>query len=117
MLLTSLSIDPHELLRDTGWAIKPQGACKGDVCVPLPDDVRNGDGTLKADLLAERMGMPLLADPDHGVWVLGPARSITGRALTTAIAPDLTLPDLNGQPVSLASLHGTKVVIVSWASW
>jgi hypothetical protein len=117
MLLTSTSIDPGDLLRETGWEIKPQGACKGDVCVPLPDDVRRDDGTLDAAHFAARMGMALLSDPDHGVSVLGPARSLTGRALTTAMAPDLELPDLDGQLFRLSSLRGTKVAIISWASW
>jgi hypothetical protein len=51
------------------------------------------------------------------LWALGPETAITGRALTTAVAPELTLPDVEGNPFSLSSLHGQKVVLVAWASW
>jgi hypothetical protein len=47
---------------------------------------------------------------------VGPA-SLTGRALATAQAPELTLPDLDGNVFSLSSLRGQKVIVVSWASW
>ena len=61
--------------------------------------------------------MPLLRDEPHGLWALGPA-TVSGRALTTAKAPDLTLPRFpGGEPFELASLLGTKVVMVAWASW
>ncbi|MEA3019919.1 MAG: Redoxin, partial [Actinomycetota bacterium] len=35
----------------------------------------------------------------------------------TAEAPELTLPDLDGNPFSLSTLHGQKVLLVAWASW
>jgi hypothetical protein len=117
MLLTSASIDPEELTGRTGWAIKPQGACKGDVCVPLPTGVRNADGSLDAIALADRLGMPLVADAEHGVWALGPESAVTGRVLTTAEAPDFELPTLDGEPFRLSSLRGRKVLLVAWASW
>jgi hypothetical protein len=60
--------------------------------------------------------MPVLHDDSHGVWSVGPA-SVTGRALATAEAPDLVLPDLNGDPFVLSSLRGQKVVLMAWASW
>jgi hypothetical protein len=116
VILDSLSVDPDDLTARTGWEIKPEGACSGDVCVPLPADARADDGRLDAPALAERLGMPLLHDEAHGVWALGPA-SVTGRALTTAAAPELTLPDLDGNPFHLESLHGKKVLLVAWASW
>ena len=46
---------------------------------------------------------------------LGPASG--GRALTTAVVPDLPFTDADGNPFSLTSLHGRKVLLVAWASW
>jgi hypothetical protein len=111
MILTDTAVDPAELHRRTGWEVKPQGACKGDACVPLPP------GPLTAEALSERLGMPLVHDEEHGLWALGPETAITGRALTSAVAPELTLPDLDGNPFSLSSLRGQKVLLVAWASW
>lgn len=116
MILTDLEVDPEELAARTGWTVEPQGACRGDVCVPLPAEARTEGGRVQASALAGGLGMPLLADEAHGLWALGPA-SVTGRALDSAQAPELTLPDLDGAPFSLSSLHGTKVVMTAWASW
>jgi hypothetical protein len=117
MLLRSLQVDPDELEARTGWAIKPEGACRGNVCVPLPLEARAGNG-IDAMVLAERMGMPLVADEGHGLWALGPATAVTGRALTTAEAPELELPDLRtGEQFRLSSLRGEKVLLLAWASW
>ena len=34
------------------------------------------------------------------------------RVSLDAIAPDFTLPDLNGNPVSLSDFHGRKIVLL-----
>ena len=123
MILESLDLDPAAFEARTGWAIKPEGACRGDVCVPLGGSGGAGGsgaagagGTLSARVLSERLGMPLLHDAEHGVWSLGPA-TVTGKALTTAECPDLTLPGVDGNPFSLSALRGRKVLLVAWASW
>ena len=63
--------------------------------------------------------MALVHDTDpttgHDVWALGPESG--GRALTTAVAPELELPDLDGNPFKLSAMHGRKVLLVAWASW
>ncbi len=110
MLLTSLTVDLPALAARTGWEMKPEGACKGDVCVPLA-----GTDPTNARALAARLGMPLVEDAAHGLWALGP--EVGGRALTTARAPEIALPNLEGQPFHLSSLHGRKVLLVAWASW
>ena len=113
MLLSSLDVDIAELERRTGWALKPQGACKAEFCVPMPAH----DGrTIPAATLAERLGMALVADEKHGVWALGPDM-VSGRALTSAEAPELVLPDRNGIAFRLSSLRGLKVLLLAWASW
>ena len=114
MIVESLRVDPPELERRTGWSIKPQGACKEERCVPLPAD-GGAAGTVDARVLADRLGMPLVHDEPSGLWCLGPEAG--GRALTSARAPELVLPDLAGAPFSLASLRGIKVLLVTWASW
>ncbi len=112
MLLDALTVDPGEFEARTGWQAKPEGLCKGDRCVPLP---AWSGGALDVEAVAARLGMPLLHDEVTGVWALGPEGG--GRALTTAVAPDLRLPDVHGEPFSLSSLRGRKVLIVSWASY
>lgn len=114
MILESLRVDPADLERRTGWSIKPQGACKEDRCVPLATAAEIA-GEVDARLLADRIGMPLVHDEPSGLWCLGPEAG--GRALASARAPELVLPDLDGTPFSLATLRGTKVLLVAWASW
>ena len=117
MLTTSLDVEATAYEAASGWHIRPEGACRGDVCVPLPDDVRSQDGArLHLDKLAERIGAPLVHDPERGVYAIGPS-TVSGRALATATAPELELPDLDGNLFRLSSLHGQKVLLVAWASW
>jgi hypothetical protein len=115
VILQEPFVDAEELRRRTGWEIKPQGACKGEVCVPLPADVAR-DRAIDVHALADRLRMPVVYDESHGVWALGP-ESLSGRALTSAEAPELILPDLSGRLYSLRSLRGRKVVLTAWASW
>jgi hypothetical protein len=115
MILHGLAVDETELRRRTGWELKPEGACLGELCIPLPDEA-SADGNVDARVLSEHLGMPLVQEPEHGVWALGPA-AVSGRALTTAEAPELVLPDLDGRPFALSSLRGQKVVLTAWASW
>jgi hypothetical protein len=117
MILDELAVDAGAFKSRSGWQLKPEGACKGDVCVPLPDTARRPDGRLDVSVLAERLGMPLVSDDAHGVWALGPETAGGGRALTTAQAPELELPDADGNPFKLSSLLGQKALLVAWASW
>jgi AhpC/TSA family len=116
MILESLQVDPAAFRARTGWEIKPEGACKGETCVPLPSDATN-NGKLDARILSERLGMSLVHNESQNLWALGPETAINGRVLTSVVAPDISLPDLDGNLFRLADLRGRKVVLVSWASW
>ena len=114
MIVDRLDIDAVAFELATGWKIKPEGACKGDVCVPLDRSAGAGFDLLAT---AERLGMAIVADADAGLWSIGPA-SLGGRSLTTAEAPELCLPDvLTGEEVTLSSFRGKKVVLASWAPY
>jgi hypothetical protein len=110
MLLDRLDVSPDEFHRLTGWEIKPEGACRGDVCVPLEGQ----DFDLEAT--AQRLGMAMVAEPDQQLWAFGPA-AVTGRALSTTEIGDFSLPDLDGNEFSLSSLRGQKVLLVAWAPY
>lgn len=114
MITDTLQVPVDVLARETGWQVKPVGACRDDVCVPLPDATLTGD-LVDLPAFADRLGMPLLHDEGHGLWSLGPQGG--GKAMTTVQAPDLVLPTLSGEPFALSSLRGRKVLIASWASW
>jgi hypothetical protein len=111
MIVDHLDVSADEFMTGTGWEIKPEGACKAEVCVPL--DASDGFDAVAA---AERLGMAIVHDDAAGLWAFGP-ESLGGRALATAVAPELVLPDVDGHEFRLSSLRGQKVVLVSWAPY
>lgn len=112
MIFHAPRITAAELQRATGWALKPEGLCRDDRCVPFQTVA--GDGLILADV-ARALGMPLVVDAAAGLWALGPEAG--RKSLDTAVLPDLELPDVNGAPFRLASLRGQKVLLIAWASW
>ena len=107
MILTSPELDAASFEWSTGWAIKPEGACRGEVCVPLPDR--------SLAEVARRLQMPLLAEGPGGPWCLGP--EATPEIFVRTTAPELHLPSWDGAPFELAALRGSKVLLVAWAPW
>jgi len=113
MLLRSPTVETARFENETGWQFKPEGACKGEVCIPLRE--KPGD-TLDAVAMAEAMGLPVAQDASHGLLALGPD-AIGGHVLATAAAPDIRLPDLEGREFALSSLKGKKIVVYAWAPY
>lgn len=115
MILDQLTVHPDDLARRTGWVAKPEGLCKGDLCVPAAA-ATTPDGLLDMSVVADALGMPVIHDDSSGAYAVGPES--LGRSLNTAVAPELELPNaVDGNTFSLSSLHGRKVLLVAWASW
>jgi hypothetical protein len=114
MILDRLELTPAELAERTGWALKPEGLCRDERCVPFAG-AETAPGVVDVRAVAERLRMPLVRDERHGVWALGPEAG--GHVLKSAQLPPIVLPDVDGVPFDLTSLRGTKVVIAAWASW
>jgi AhpC/TSA family len=112
VVFRSARVSSSELEKRTGWTLKPQGLCREDRCVPfVPAD----PASLDLVAVGAALGMPLVRDERHGMWAFGAEAG--GRALASATAPDLELPDADGRDVRLSSLRGQKVLLVAWASW
>ena len=110
MIVDDLDVSAAEFAAATGWEIKSEGACKAEVCVPL------GGGSFDLATTAERLGMAVVHDAEEGLWAVGP-ESLGSRALATAVAPELVLPDFDGNEFRLSSLRGQKVVLLAWAPY
>ena len=115
MITTELQVPAEQFETATGWQLKPEGACKGELCVPLPEGALTG-GTVAVDAVAPKLGMPVVHDAGRGLYGIGP-ESLSGHALATAAAPELVLPGLDGTEFRLSSLRGQKVLLVAWAPY
>lgn len=113
MLLRTPEVDTVSFERETGWTFKPEGACKGDVCIPLS---AQPGATMDAVSIARDMGLPVATNAAHQLSAIGP-ESIGSRALTSASLPDIRLPDLNGNEFSIRSLLGQKIIVYAWAPY
>jgi len=104
----------------TGWALKPEGFCKGPLCVPIGDGKRGDllkDGRVNVAALWRHIGRPVVSADGGDVWAFGEGAEDMGQALTSLEAPDFTLPDLDGTLHSLSDFRGRKVFLSTWASW
>ncbi len=120
----SLWLETSELKRLTGWELKPEGICRGDLCVPIPPgpdakftSKRDGATYLNFTALADQLGRPWAGDLTHRVWYFGPEAAERGNALKSLQAPDFELPDLDGKMHRLSEYRGQKVFLLAWASW
>ena len=104
----------------SGWELKPEGLCRGAVCIPVPAG-REAEFTrpTSVNLAAfwRLRGGPVLHDAERATWILGEPASERGAALDSLEAPDFTLPDVDGKPHSLSDYRGKKVLLATWASW
>lgn len=117
MLIRTNTVPRTDFENGTGWTLKPEGACKGDVCIPLQklDSAHNSEA-VDPIALAEAIGLPIAESVEHDLRAIGP-EAVGARALTTATAPELELPDVNGNPFKLSSLRGQKVLVYAWAPY
>ena len=114
----SYLVDPTDLPDVLGWTLTPNGLCRGDVCVAVPDAdaVRVGD---RVDLsaVAAAVGRPTVVDLDAGIVAVALPAEDRRRALTDLVAPAFTLPDLDGVPRRLSEWAGVKKLLVTFSTW
>jgi peroxiredoxin len=103
-------VSAADLLAATGWELKPEGLCRGDVCVPcsLDDPV---------DLLgvASVLGRAFVVSREGGVAAF--AGDPMGAGSPGASLDDLELMDVDGNVVKMSDSSGKKRLVITWASW
>ena len=111
-------VAPDALASATGWSLRPEGLCRGDVCVPVRDRAAlERAGSVDLAAFAAALGRPLALDLAESAAALGAAAADRAASLASLEAPDFRLPDLSGTERSLSEQRGRKVLLVTWASW
>jgi hypothetical protein len=116
----ALWLPAREAEAATGYVAKPEGLCKGEVCIPVPPGRHQEfvDGSrVNVAALWQHLGQPIVKSDRGHVWVLGESARDRAAALASLEAPDFTLPDPTGRLHSLSDYRGKKVLLVTWASW
>jgi hypothetical protein len=121
---TDLWVRSAELSRVNGFELKPEGACIDDICVPVRQDVdsdifvtRQGTQWFNDSELADRLNQPMVVDSDNGVWSFGAIPARRSSFVNQAVAPDFSLPDIDGNTIKLSDFKGKKIMLLTWASW
>ena len=114
----TLLLAPAELTRATGWEVRPEGLCRGEVCVPVRDpDVLLVDGAVDLRAVAEALHQPFAFEPGPPIAVVGDSAMAVSEQMASLRAPEFTLPDLDGNAVSLSDFVGRKKLLLAWSSW
>ena len=138
---SDLWLTTADLTHATGFAVKPQGVCRDELCFPLPQarmqeflrpdaaaqreaksvaksDAKHDviDGWFNLTAFAALVHQPVAHDDGLSMWYFG-LRSDQQQRLASLRAPDFTLPDMAGKMHSLSDFRGKKVFLVTWASW
>ena len=105
-----------DLPRINEFELKPQGACRADVCIPVPRTMTRG-AYFDLTAFARKIGQSVVVDREAHVWSFGEIPLLRGRFLESRTAPDFAVPDRSGRAVRLSDFRGKKVLLVTWASW
>jgi hypothetical protein len=110
----NLWIKQKDLPRVNEFEVKPQGACRADVCIPLSKTLKNGDW-FNLTGFAHKIGETVVSE--QNVHSLGEIPVLRGAFYNSRIAPDFSVPNRQGKPIHLTDFRGKKVLVVTWASW
>jgi hypothetical protein len=120
----ALWLTSGDLVTATRWEIKPEGVCRDDMCIPVPEDraasmLREQDGATWFNLaeFARYIEQPYAHDEAQGTWYFGAGPGERRSALESLQAPDFELQDLEGRSHRLSAHRGKKVALALWASW
>ena len=103
-----------DLPRINEFEVKPQGACRADVCIPLAKSLKSG-AWFNLTGFAHKLGQTVVAE--QGIWSFGEIPVLRGSFYNSRIAPDFAVPDRQGKVAHLSDFRGKKALVITWASW
>lgn len=113
-----------DLTGSTGWEVKPEGICRDEMCIMVPDNVMSSIVYEKGEEtwfnlagFARFLERPYAYNATHNVWSFGELSQGVEFPFGPLLARDFTLPDLDGNSYTLSSFRGKKVFLTCWASW
>jgi len=112
-----LWLTPTDMAKATGWKLEPEGLCRGDACVRTDSTWLDAKGRVDLAAFARHMGQPAIREDSLGAWAFGESVNTRRDALFSLMAPDFTLPDIDGKLHSLSDFRGKKVFMYSWGSY
>ncbi len=117
-----LLIPTDSVIAVTGFELKPQGLCAGDVCIAMPSDEswiveQDKKKYFNVSRFARRVNQVYAVDPEAKVWSFTAVPRPETSPLLAGQAPDFALEDRDGKLVRLSDFRGKKVLILTWASW
>lgn len=119
--LDKIQADPKDLWvrkadlpKINDFEVKPQGACREDLCIPIDKNLLKGE-YFNLSGFARKIGEVAVAD--SSVWSFGEIPVLRGSFTGSRVAPDFAVPDRKGKIVHLSDFRGKKVLVVTWASW
>ena len=114
----SFSLALHDFETITGWVLKPEGLCKGDICFPVRNVDELSDGVnIDLAVFAKLTNQSLLFDREYEVAALGELAPARAKSMSTLNAPDFRLPDIHGKQVSFSDFNRRKRLLLAWSSW
>ena len=112
------SVDKNDFERLSGWNLKPEGLCKGAVCVPVKNSQLLSDG-MNIDLLefSRMVNQNIIVDSQYRVAAFGEQALSRAESMKSLDAPNFTLPDIHGKQVSFSDFNRRKRLLLAWSSW
>jgi len=110
----NLWVQSKDLPRINQFEIKPQGACRADVCIPLSKTLKSGDW-FNLTGFARKIGEAVVTE--QNVYSFGEIPVLRGSFYNSRIAPDFAVPDRQGKVIHLSDFRGKKALVITWASW
>ena len=109
-----LWIPASELARINEFTVKPQGACREDVCIPLPKALKR-NGRLNLSGFARQVRQSVVNE--GSTWSFGEMPMLRAGFLESRTAPDFAVQNRQGKTVRLKDFRGRKILLLTWASW